>query len=242
MERKEVHKSVVLLSGGVDSIVNCKAAWEEAEGHQHRLLALTFDYGQQSFVNEVLAAKNVCVALGIEHRTIMLPFYYPLLNMIGHAFTDVRRIKRYGDGEDVKDTTHEDVLREAWVPGRNLVLLSIAAAFAEAEEYDQIVIGINAEEGEAFADNRQPFLDAVTAALKFSSRLPIRIRSYTEAMTKEQLLLAGKQIGAPLEYFYSCYLPDGGHLNCGTCQSCMRVKAALKAAGMWDDLKGRFKT
>jgi len=242
MEHKpKVHKSVVLLSGGVDSIVNCRAAWEEAEGHIGRILALTFDYGQLCYPNELIAATRVAEALGIEHRPILLPFYYVFLDMLGHAFKDARRIRKYAEGEDVGDTKTEDVLAEAWVPGRNLVFLAIGAAIAEAHGFDQVVIGINAEEGIAFPDNRQPFLDAVTVAMGYSSRTPVRVRSYTEAMTKEQLLIAGKEIGAPLQHFYSCYLPDGSDMNCGRCQSCMRVKAGLKAAGMWDELKGRFR-
>jgi 7-cyano-7-deazaguanine synthase len=235
------HKSVVLLSGGLDSIVNLRAAWEEAEGSGKAVLALSFDYGQMSWPNEAIAAKNAATALGVEHRSVLLPFYYPLLEMLGHAFRDGRRIRKYDDAENVKDTAVIDVLDEAWVPGRNLVLLAVGAAFAEAEGFDQVVIGINAEEGAAFPDNRQPFLDAATAAMRFSSRTGIKVRSYTEAMTKEQIIRAGMAIGAPIQYFYSCYLPDAADMNCGRCQSCLRVKDAMKAAGVWDEFKGRFK-
>jgi len=235
------HKSVVLLSGGLDSIVNLRAAWEEANGSGENMLALTFDYGQMVYGNEVVAAVNAATALGVEHRTILLPFYYPLLDMLGHSFRDREKIRQYKDGEKIMNGNACDVLAEAWVPGRNLVFLAIAAAFAEAEGFDQVVIGTNAEEAEAFADNKQAFLDAARATMAYSSRTHVKVRSYTEAMNKEQIILAGIAIGAPIQYFYSCYLPDATNMNCGRCQSCMRTKAGFKAAGKWDEFKGRFK-
>ncbi|MHC4778390.1 MAG: 7-cyano-7-deazaguanine synthase, partial [Planctomycetota bacterium] len=62
-------RTIVLLSGGLDSAVNLKRAFDETE----LLLALTFDYGQKAARPELSAAASMCKLLGIDHRVVELP-------------------------------------------------------------------------------------------------------------------------------------------------------------------------
>lgn len=238
-------KSVVLLSGGVDSIVNLRAALDEAETADN-VKTVTFDYGQTTFENEAAAAINATDTLGVDWDKIDLPFYTSILGHSQHLFGGFREpmdfIHQADIGADPEAVAAiASLLNESWVPGRNLVFLAVGAALVEAYEFDQVVIGINAQEAEAFSDNQQVFLDAVNAALIYSAWRTVKVRSYTEGLDKTEIIKVGRKIGAPLDHFFSCYKAAKDHRNCGRCQSCVRVKNALHAAGEWERLKWRFR-
>jgi 7-cyano-7-deazaguanine synthase len=223
-------KTVVLLSGGLDSVVNLKCAVDESEV----VLALTFDYGQAAFANEKRAAAGCAERYGIRHHVADLTWYGELLpgavSGRGEALSFGDRLPEGRDG----------LLNEAWVPNRNCVFLSIGAAFAEASGAGGVVIGLNREEAEVFPDNSVRFREAVNTVLGISTLSGVRVITYTGEMSKKEIVGLAKRIDAPLDIIYSCYRKSEDQRMCGSCQSCVRLKTALRENRLLGDLEGRF--
>ncbi len=228
-------RSVVLLSGGLDSVVNLKMAYDDGG----ILLALTFDYGQAAFESEERAAAGCARLYGLPHQVVRLPWFAELLPpaMRGRGPAGAHDGGSIGrDAELLRD----GLLKEVWVPNRNGVLVSIGAAFAEALGAECLVTGFNLEEAEVFPDNSAEFVDAMNRVLGLSTLAGVRVMAYTQGMTKPETVKMALQIGAPLDLVYSCYRPSPEQIMCGTCQSCVRLKRALKANGLLEAHKGRF--
>lgn len=204
--------SVILLSGGMDSVV---AAWASRREHEPAL-TLTFDYGQRAAVREHEAALNVSALLGVPNRFIKLPW---LAAISGASITD-------GASDPAGDTD-----ASAWVPGRNAVFVSIATALAEGLGHEAIVCGFNAEEAAEFPDNSPEFVERMTAALELATRNHVRVIAPTVALTKAEILRLGAELGAPLHLIWSCY--GAGDEHCWRCPSCRRLRAALESVGQW---------
>lgn len=204
---------VLLLSGGLDSLV---AAWAARETHPPRL-ALTFDYGQRSAAREAEAALRIAAELGIDHRLVKLPW---MSRLMPEALSDPQ-----SDLAEANDVS-------VWVPARNAVFISIAAAHAEALDCDTIICGFNAEEAATFPDNSPEFVRRCDAMLELATRNHPHVFSPTLDLTKREIAALGLDIGAPLHLTWSCYGPGPEH--CWQCPSCRRLEAALRETGHWD--------
>jgi len=224
-------KAVVLLSGGLDSVVNFKCAHDEGE----ILRALTFDYGQAAFEGEAAAAAECARRYGVPHEIVGLPWYRGLIGNppagIG-AFAPV-------SGKDF-ETDRRSLLEETWVPNRNAVLVAVGAAFAESLGAGVVVAGFNLEEAEIYPDNSEEFVRRTNAALEVSTLRRVTVKSYTLGLDKSGTVALGLERGAPLDIVYSCYARPQGGLMCGVCPSCARLKAALDAGGVLETYGGRF--
>ncbi|MHC4914859.1 MAG: 7-cyano-7-deazaguanine synthase QueC [Planctomycetota bacterium] len=202
---------VALLSGGLDSVVALAAAARAARP----ALALTFDYGQPAASREAEAAARVAAFYSCEHRVLELGWYRDLLPA---AFA--------GGGEAVPEpeTPGRESARAVWVPGRNLVMVAVAAAWAEKLGAAAVVSGFNAEEAATFPDNSRGFVEAACSALEFSSAGSVKLSAPLAGMDKREIVRLGRELGAPLEMAWSCY--RGGESPCGRCESCRRRLAA----------------
>jgi len=223
-------KTVVLLSGGLDSVVNLKAAVDQGEV----VRAVTFDYGQAAAANEIRAASLVAARLGVPHIVVELPWYRDIAAnpVMGHG-----EVGCYPGGLP-RDATA--CLKEAWIPNRNCVFLSVGGAFAEALGAEGVVMGLNREEAAVFPDNSAEFLDKMNEVLRISTLSGVKAVSFTIGMTKPEIVKFALEISAPLDLVYSCYRPSVEDRMCGSCQSCVRVKGALEANGVLERLKARF--
>ena len=224
--------AVVLLSGGLDSAGNLKRAHDETG----IALALTFDYGQRAARREMEAAALMCRSLGASHRTIELPW-----------LGDISRSALTERGPAIPDVTEEmlagpvvgrgETAGAVWVANRNGIFVNVAAAFAEALDCDLVVAGFNAEEAATFPDNSPEFVAAANRALELSTRRAPRLISYTQDLTKVDIVRLGREIGAPVPFVWSCY--RGGEQHCWRCESCARLRRALEMAGAWDWFSSR---
>lgn len=212
---------IVLLSAGLDSTVNLKAATLQGDV----LLALTFDYGQVAREQEVKRSALICERLFVPHKVIELPW----LREIASSGLLSGEIPLVSDEKELSKETMEKV----WVPARNLVFIAIGSAFAEAMGADSVVCGFNKEEGEVFPDNSPSFIISANSLLKHATLRKIQLISFTEDMNKEEIARWGWAIGAPLELCWPCY--RGGDEICGKCESCFRFINALKRAGIYDE-------
>lgn len=217
-------KSVVLLSGGMDSTVNL---YEAARSGQV-LLALTIDYGQRALVREVAAAQKLCAALKIPHRVLALPFF----KEFGQSSLVDRNIplplKTQVSIDDFSTSTQ--TAKSVWVPNRNGILLNIAAGFAEALGADTLIPGFNKEEATTFPDNSREFMEQVTTSLRFSTANHVQVQCFTVDMDKTQIVARGQQLGVDWSMIWPCY--QAFEKWCGECESCQRSLRALAANGI----------
>ena len=217
-------KSIVLLSGGLDSAVNFKKAHDETD----IALVLTFDYGQESAVREIEAAGGIAREYGVPFRSIALEW----MRDIDKGLT-AGNIPDY-DPSLLDDMTYAaGAAKAVWVPNRNGAMINIAASFAEALEADYIVVGFNKEEGATFPDNTPEYIEQVNRSLEYSTLSKPKVICYTLPMIKTEIVRYGLEIGAPLAHLWSCY--HGGERMCGKCESCRRLKRALAETGYMDE-------
>jgi len=211
--------SIVLLSGGLDSTVNLKRALDAGGA-----VALTVDYGQRAARREKEAAAAMCARYDIPHQIIRLPW---LARITDNALVD--KTKSLPRPEIDRLDAPRAAKRNAasvWVPNRNGIFLSVAAAFAESLGAHTVVAGFNAEEAAAFPDNSLEFLRVFNGALRFSTRARVRVKSYTIRKRKADILRLGFRIHAPLDLVWCCY--DDKRAMCGTCESCLRFLRAVE--------------
>ena len=186
-------RSIVLLSGGLDSTVALAAATRRGTVR----LALTFDYGQRASEREIEAARAMCDRLGVDHEVVRLPW---LAQMTRTAL--VNRDAPLPAPDSLSGRPPEAGMASAaavWVPNRNAVFVSIGAAYAEAGGCDAVVCGFNAEEGATFPDNSEAFVGAANRALAYSTRTGVRIVAPTQALCKSEIVRLGRELDAPLD-------------------------------------------
>ena len=210
-------KSIILLSGGLDSLVSLGLKKEELNIE----LAITFDYGQKSAQKEILASKKICDYYGLKHEVINLVWLKEITK------TALVSDKNVPSGKELDNP--ENSAKSVWVPNRNGLFLNIAASYADAQGYDCILIGANKEEGQTFPDNTQDFIDAVNKEFGYSTLVkPVVVAPLINCNKNDIVMLALKN-NIPLELTMSCY--NGGDKHCGICESCVRLKHALQTNG-----------
>jgi len=214
-------RAVVLLSGGLDSVVAAALAAREMT----LALALTADYGQRAADCEIRAARAVAAALGIPHEVVPLPW---LGRIAGNALTSSDRELPRLETTELDSAAAEASAAAVWVPNRNGLLINMAGVYAEALDCGAIICGFNAEEAATFSDNTAAFVDMANAALALSTRNQVQVMAPTQALTKPEIMRRGREVGAPLDLVWSCY--ESGPAPCGTCESCLRLQRALAEA------------
>lgn len=204
-------RGIILLSGGLDSLVSLGLA-KEKYGIS---LALTFDYGQKSAKKEIETSSKICDYYKINHKVINLEW----LKEITHT--------ALVSDDDLPEEMNEKSAKNVWVPNRNGLFLNIAGAFADGEDYDYIVIGANKEEAGTFPDNTEEFIERVNAEFEFSTQKHPKIVAPLINCDKNDIVKLALENKIPLQFVHSCYAQ--GEKHCGKCESCQRLKNALKA-------------
>ncbi len=208
-------KSIILLSGGLDSLVSLGLKKEEL----NITLALTFDYGQKSAPTEIDASKKICEYYNIEHKVIKLDW----LKQITH--TSLVSEESVPTGKALEKP--KDSAKSVWVPNRNGLFLNIAGSFADSEDYDYILIGANKEEAQTFPDNTAEFINAINKEFEYSTQKKPKVCAPLINYIKNDIVMLALKHNIPLDLTRSCY--QGGERHCGICESCSRLKHALEA-------------
>ena len=217
-------KGIILLSGGLDSLVSLGLGIEK----YGISLALTFDYGQKALEQEISTSKNICDYYKIEHKIIKLDW---LKNVTHTALVEDKELPEGIDNP-------EDSAKSVWVPNRNGLFLNIAGSFADGNDYDYIIIGANKEEGQTFPDNTQEFIDRINAEFEFSTQKHPKVVAPLINYDKNDIVKQAIEHNIPLEFVRSCY--SNGKKHCGKCESCTRLKNALIANGDTHYIKELF--
>ncbi len=214
--------AVVLVSGGLDSMVSAASAREAG----YRLLALSIDYNQRHRI-ELAAAARVAQALGAE-RHIVLPL--DLSAFGGSALTADIDVPKDGVGEGIPVT---------YVPARNTIFLSLALGWAEAAGARDLFIGVNALDYSGYPDCRPEFIEAFEGLAEIATKAgvegaPFRIRAPLQHMTKADIVREGARLGLDMGISWSCYDPTPAGEHCGACDSCRLRSKGFEDAGIAD--------
>jgi 7-cyano-7-deazaguanine synthase len=228
MNRQSSERAVVLASGGVDSTVT--AAVARRDGYALHLLTIAY---QQRHAVEVERSRQVASALGVHQHVVI---DVDLRAIGGSALT--------GEMSVPKHRTEAERSREVpvtYVPGRNLIFLSLAAAHAEVLGASIIYFGANVIDYSGYPDCRPEFIQAVEAALRTGTKAGmqgkgIEIRAPLLRMTKAEIIRLGLTLNVPFQLTHSCYDP-AGPIACGQCDSCLIRKQGFAEAGVVDPIQ-----
>lgn len=215
-------KAISIFSGGLDCTVATSVFDREYEIH-----AITFNYGQKAFRQELKASRRICEKMGWSHEVIDLPWLADISNSSLNTDDDIPDVSI--DDLDDLDKASESA-GNVWVPARNTVFTSIGQAYAESMGAEAIIVGWNNEEGATFPDNSREFLDEFNELVSVGSPDKIRIEAPCINLNKEELVELGVKVGAPMKLSYSCY--KGEDEPCGVCESCVRRKRAFEKVGI----------
>jgi len=225
--------AVVIFSGGLDSTT----ALYWAKKNFDEVYALTFYYGQRHSI-EIEMAKITAKNAGVKEHVL---FEVDLSKFGASALTD-RSI-------EVPETYSVEEIKErgipvTYVPFRNGVFISIAAAYAESRNTTNLVGGWNAVDYSGYPDCRPEFLSAMEEALNRGTKLGVegkkwKIHAPLIKLTKGEIIKLGLSLGADYAYSISCY--RGTEVPCGKCDSCVLRAKGWMEAGEEDHLIKRLK-
>ncbi|MEZ2658970.1 7-cyano-7-deazaguanine synthase QueC [Aneurinibacillus aneurinilyticus] len=210
-------KAVVVLSGGLDS-TTCMGIAKDAG---YELYPLTFYYGQRHN-REVEQAKKIADFYGVPaHRLVNLDF---LGQIGGSALTDTNIEVPVVQA----NAADEEEIPATYVPARNMIFLSLAAAYAEVVGAEAIYIGVSAVDYSGYPDCRPEFIRSMNETVHLATKAGakgtgIRIEAPLAHLSKKETIEWGLALGVPYELSTSCY--QGGAEACGECDSCrLRLK------------------
>jgi 7-cyano-7-deazaguanine synthase len=215
-------RSVVLLSGGLDSATALAIARERGD----ECHTLAFDYGQRH-VAELAAARRVSVSLrAAAHREMSVS----LGQLGGSALTDKGIAVPEQPGAGIPVT---------YVPARNTVFLSLALSLAEVVAAERIVIGVNAIDFSGYPDCRPEYIAAFQALARLATKRGVEGGTLTiDAplidLSKAGIIRRGRDLGVDYSLTVSCYQADAEGRACGRCDSCRLRREGFAAAGVPD--------
>ncbi|MBX7458896.1 7-cyano-7-deazaguanine synthase QueC [Qipengyuania sp. 1NDH17] len=214
--------AVVLLSGGLDSMVTAALAREQG----HDVHALTIDYGQRH-VRELESARAIAQRLGVA-RHVELPL--DLRKFGGSALTADIEVPKDGVGDDIPVT---------YVPARNLVFLALTTAFAETSGSRDIFIGVNALDYSGYPDCRPEFIASFAETARLGTKQgvegePFTIHAPLQHMSKADIARECHRLGLDPAWSWSCYDPTDDGMACGACDSCRLRRKGFEEAGLVD--------
>jgi 7-cyano-7-deazaguanine synthase len=216
-----VKAAVVLLSGGLDSMV-CAALAREGG---FEVLALTIDYNQRHRA-ELEAARSIAERLADRH--IVLPL--DLTAFGGSALTSDVAVPKTGVEAGIPIT---------YVPARNTIFLSLALGWAEASGAHDLFIGVNALDYSGYPDCRPEFIAGFESVANLATKAGVEGKGFTihaplQHMSKADIARESQRLGLDAGLSHSCYDPaeDGAH--CGLCDACRLRAKGFAEAGLTD--------
>ncbi len=212
-------RCLVVLSGGADSAICLHWAllrFEVAE-------ALTFDYGQRHR-NEITCARRIAMRLGVPHRVLPINSFAALG---GNSLVDTDLPVRSQEAGQLPNT---------FVPGRNLIFITLAAARAYGLGVRDLVTGVCQTDYSGYPDCRATTMQALEKTLGLGMDAEFRIHTPLMQLTKAESVRLAYAIGAfpSLALSLTCY--EGRQPACGICPSCVLRAKGFAEAGLPDPL------
>ncbi len=218
-----MRSAVCLTSGGQDSTTCLFWAMQRFE----HLRGLAFDYGQRHRI-ELEAAQVICDMAGVSLTILQLGI---LRQLGGTSLTDKTTVIDTDGGRGGLPNT--------FVPGRNLLFLTVAAAYAYQHQINDLVIGTCQTDYSGYPDCREATMQAMEKALNLGLDYPIRIHTPLMHLTKAQTVHLAQEVGAmeALASSHTCY--EGQFPPCGRCPACQLRARGFTEAGVPDPLSIR---
>jgi 7-cyano-7-deazaguanine synthase len=223
-------KALVLLSGGQDS-TTC-LYWAMDRFGAGAVEAITFDYGQRHRA-ELECAATVAESAGITTHMFSIGTFAELG---GNALTDGRL--EVATGYDPGNATSGTVERlpNTFVPGRNIVFLTFAAAYAWQNDIGHLVTGVAQTDYSGYPDCRRETIEALQSTLRLGMQSQVEIHTPLMSLSKKDTVLLARDLGAldAMAFTHSCY--NGMRPPCGDCPACRLRARGFAEAGIDDPL------
>jgi 7-cyano-7-deazaguanine synthase len=211
-------KTVLLLSGGLDSSV----ALDWLRSKNYEVKALSLHYGQRHN-KELKAAQMIAQRAKVEHKVVDLSALRSVLG--GSSQTD--------DQIDVPEGHYTaESMKLTVVPNRNMIFLSVAAAWAIAENCESVAYAAHGGDHTIYPDCRPDFVQAIQKTFELCDWKQISLITPFLQLSKAEIVSHGAKLKTPFHLTWSCY--KGGDLHCGQCGTCVERKEAFQLAKISD--------
>lgn len=199
-------KALCIISGGMDSTL--AAFMSKAEGYE--IIAVHFNYGQRTQSKELQSFRAITQALDVHN-----PYEIDL-----DFFTQIGASALTDDSIDVPVGGLQEGVPVTYVPFRNGIFLSIAAAISEKEAAQAMVIGVVEEDSSGYPDCRESYIQAMQEAINLGTKetTTIEILRPLVKLSKAEIVKKSLDLNVPLELTWSCY--QNSEKACGVCDSC----------------------
>ncbi|MFN3149422.1 7-cyano-7-deazaguanine synthase QueC [Bremerella sp.] len=211
-------KVVAVVSGGMDSATLLYHMLDAG----HECWAISVDYGQRH-VKELDYARQLCEGVGVPHQVADLSAINPIF---GNNSLSGREI------EVPEGHYAEESMKQTVVPNRNMILLSVAIAWAASNKCVAVAYGAHSGDHAIYPDCRPEFAEAMDAAARLCDWNPIELWRPFVHMDKGEIAKRGVELGVPYEKTWTCY--KGLERHCGKCGACVERKEAFAANDLID--------
>ncbi|MSN96023.1 7-cyano-7-deazaguanine synthase QueC [Campylobacter sp. FMV-PI01] len=213
-------KAVCIISGGMDSTLCAYLAKNEG----YEIIGLHFDYNQRTMEKERECFNKICDDLRVLKREILDVGF---ISQIGaNALTDINL--------EIPKNSSSNEIPITYVPFRNGIFLSIAAALAEKEDCEAIFIGVVEEDSSGYPDCKDEFIKSMQNSINLGRVKKCDIKMPLVHLNKSQIVQKALNLGVPLEKTWSCY--ENNDKACGVCDSCRLRLKGFKKAGFKDKI------
>jgi len=211
-------RAVVLLSGGMDSSTLLKVLQKD----QYEIRALGVHYGQRH-AKELQAAKLIADWAGVPYDVVDL----------GVLKSVVLKNNSQTDDIDVPEGHYaEDNMKATVVPNRNMIMLSVATAYAISHDMNFVAYAAHAGDHAIYPDCREMFIEQLDKAMQLCHYTPIKLLAPFANRSKAEIAAIGFFDKVPFELTWSCY--KGGEIHCGKCGTCVERREAFYLSGTTD--------
>ncbi len=216
-------KAIVLVSGGMDSLVTAAIA-----GREHELCFLHLNYGQRTQKRELKAFSDIAEYYKVKQRLVVHVEY---LSQIGGSSLTDKNI------EISNADLYYKGIPSSYVPFRNSNILSIAVSWAEVIGAKKIYIGAVEEDSSGYPDCREVFYEAFNRVIELGNKPETNILVETPIihLKKQEIIKKGNELNAPFELSWSCYQNE--EKACGVCDSCALRLRGFQLAGIDDPIE-----
>ncbi|QOP41277.1 7-cyano-7-deazaguanine synthase QueC [Sulfurimonas marina] len=221
--KETIKKAVCIMSGGMDSTL--AAYMMKKEGYE--IVGVHFNYDQRTQAKELECFEAICKELEVKEKYVLDLDFFAKLG--ASALTD--------KNIDVPTSGVEEGVPVTYVPFRNGIFLSMAAAIAEKEGASVIAIGVVEEDSSGYPDCRENYIEAMQRAINLGTKdeTNIEIKMPLVHLKKSEIVQEAVNLGVALELTWSCYKNEDA--ACGVCDSCRLRLNGFEKAGVTDPIK-----